>query len=389
MGIKSIVIIVLAMFVVLLVGYLLGQRRRNPSIDGNYVSSAPQPDTHAVASVGVQPISNSDANEVALAKVEVISPKPKPRDYSKQIIQVKEFHENAADVFADLSFQITYSCFIGQIGKVNRIIEVYEIEKQRNEKEAYISFIKSLLDAANFSNIQRGVSSAANEIAKLIIQYYDDQVSMIFTDKPFSHLTSRYALNADLRETQITKISGIICGHFSHVISELKEFEQIRNWLQANFHVLASTDSDDVDWGSFSRLVGSGFLAGLNPLIGIPAAVASYATFSKNINDKAEKKSAQKDQYVELLLDFLKKYDVITDQVGQCECQTAKYVSEKFSELNVIAIPTILTDITANGYEIDYYIISLKKTRKLIGKHEKEVEKFVASIKQIKGDENG
>ncbi len=44
MGLKSIVIIVLAMFVVLLVGYVLGQRRKNTGIAGTHGSTVPQSD---------------------------------------------------------------------------------------------------------------------------------------------------------------------------------------------------------------------------------------------------------------------------------------------------------------------------------------------------------
>lgn len=377
MGIKSIVIIVLAMLVVLLLGYLLGQRRRNTGINGNYVSSVPPLDPGAVASVSVQHTSGPETRAAASIRVDVASPKQQPQDYSKQIIQVKEFHEHAAEVFASLSERIILSCYLVRLIKLNHVNEVYEKERQGNDKEAMLSWVKSLLEILNFSGIQRDINSSANEIAKLVIEYYDEQVSIIFSDQPFSHLSSRYALNSDLRESQIVKISGIICGHFTHVVSEIKELEQIRNWLLSNFKVLMTANSDDFDWEFGARMFGAGALAVVNPLIGIPGLIASFSMESK----KSEAKGAQVARYREVLVDFMNRCAATWDQFKQCEKQTTKYVDEKFRELNVMAIPAMITEISAHGYVLDYYFESL--THKKLERFEQRIADIESGVEKL------
>jgi hypothetical protein len=336
---KDIAIIVLAMLVVLLIGFLLGQRRKSPIISTS----------------DVPPLSESATHAVAPEKIDVLPPRPRPRDYSKQITQAKAFHERGAVVYAAMAENRVYSVFNDQFAKINQAYEIFNTEKHEHSREELLTLFASMLDAAKFSNVQKDISSAANEIAKSIIEYYDEQVSVIFSSQPFSNLSPRYALNADLRASQSAKISAIISGHFSNVISEMKDIDQRRNQLQSNYQSLVAATNDEFDWGSAARNFGAGALAVANPFIGIPALITNFQFQS----DKGKAESAQIDRYVELFDEFENKVLAVRENIIQGAEQTKNYVAEKFKEVNASAIATILSEISANGCTLDHYFKSL------------------------------
>lgn len=336
---KDIAIIVLAMLVVLLIGFLLGQRRKGSAISTTDVS---QPS---------EPASQVSAPE----KVEVLPPKPRPRDYSKQLAQARTFHERGAAVYAAMAENRTYSVFNDPFVQINQAYECFNTEKDEHSREELLTLFSSLLNAAKFGNVQKDINSAGNDIAKAIIEYYDEQVSAIFSDQPFANLAPRYALNADLRASQLAKISAIIVGHFSTVISEMKDIELRRNSLQSNYQALVAATNDEFDWGSAARNFGAGALAVANPIIGIPALIANF----KFQSDKGKAESAQIDRYVELFDEFENKVLAVREHIVQAAEQTKSYVAEKFKEVNALAITALLSEIAGNGCVLDHYFKSL------------------------------
>lgn len=344
MALKDIAIIVLAMMVVLLIGFLLGQRRKNASTSG---AGTPSPD-------GIVETSKP-TTVIAPTKADVVSAAPPPRDYSKQISQAQAFHQRAAVVYSAMAENRVYAPFNHAYVQINEAYERFDTDKEEHTREELLALFSSLFNDAKFGNAQKDVATAAGDIAGSIIEYYDDQVSTIFSGKPFETLSSRYRLSADLRASQLAKISAIVSSHFSAVIAEMKDIEQRRNWLQSNYQAFVTATNDEFDWGSAARNFGAGALAVANPIIGIPALIANF----KFQSDKGKVESAQLDRYVELFDEFENKVHAVRQQIIQAAELTKSYVSEKFKEVNGSAIAAILSEVAASGCILDHYFKSL------------------------------
>lgn len=337
---KNIAIIVLAMLVVLLIGFVLGQRRRG--------STNSTPNTSSQSSL-------STTEMTATARVEVLPSKPRPRDYSRQISKTKIFHERVAAVYADIANIMIRNVFNDQFGKINQAYERFNTDKEEHSREELLTLFSSMFDAAKFGNVQKDINTVGNDIAKEIVEYYDDQVSAIFSDQSFASISSRYALNADLRASQLAQISAIIVSHFSSVISEMKDIEQRRIFLQSNYQAFLNATNDEIDWESAARSFGAGALAVVNPIIGIPTLIAHFS--SQSGKDKA--KSAQIDSYLELLVEFENQVLAVRKNIIQSAELTKIYVYEKFKEVNSLAITTLLSEIATNGCVLEHYFKKL------------------------------
>lgn len=212
MDLKDIVIIVLAIVLVLMIGFLLGQRKGN-----TYTSGTSEPSSNGIAA--------ADTTK----KVDAFPATPSPRDYSKQIAQVKVFHQRAGNVYSAMAENLVLAPFNDAYAQISDAYSRYGLDKKEHTKEESLMLFASLFSAAKFSDSQKEISNAAGEIAESIIKYYDDQVSTIFCGKPFETLSSRYRLSADLRASQLAKISAIVTSHFSAVIPETRDIEQRNN----------------------------------------------------------------------------------------------------------------------------------------------------------------
>lgn len=341
---KDIAIAALAMIVVLLIGFLLGQRKRNMSASRDGMPSSTEI---------IKPIQPTTI--ITPTKTNTAYTAPHPRDYSKQITQAQAFHRRVAVVYAAIAENRVYAPFIDTYVQLDKAYENFDTDKQEHTREEVLALFESLLRTAKFGNAQKDLTEAAGEIAKDIIDYYDDQVSTIFSEKPFETLSSRYRLNADLRASQLAKITAIVTSHFSTTVAEMKDIEQRRNWLQSNYQVFVVATSDDFDWGNVVRCFGAGALAAANPIIGIPALIANF----KLQSDKDNNKSAQTDRYIELFDEFENKVHSVRQQIIQAAEQTKTYVADKFKEVNESAIAAILTETAATGCILDHYFKSL------------------------------
>lgn len=344
MELKDIAIVALTMIVVLLIGFLLGQRRKNTSTSSTGV---PFSDGISEPSQSTTAIAQTKADEV-------IASHP-PRDYSKQISQVQAFHQRAAIVYSVIAENRVYAPFNDAYEQIDEAYERFDQEKTEHTREELLTLFSALFNTAKFGNAQKDLTAAAGEIASIIIDYYDEQVSTIFSGQPFENLSPRYRLNADLRASQLAKISAIVTSHYSTVIVEMKDIEQRRNWLQSNYQGFIAATNDEFDWGVAARSFGAGALAVANPIVGIPALIANF----KFQSDKGKVESAQIARYVELFDEFENKVHSVRQQIIQAAEQTKSYIGDKFKEINVSAITVILSETAAYGCTLDHYFKSL------------------------------
>lgn len=323
---KDIVIVALAVIVLLLAGYLLGQRRRHTN---TLDTSEPSVRVHAAA--------------------------PSSRDYSKQLLEAKTFHQREAMMFSAWSENRILTSFNHGWPQIEEANVRYNTEKNEHTRNEILSFYSEIIEATNFGNVQRELITAAGDIAENLLKHYDNEISNIFLGQLFKHLESKYRLNIDLRASQLAKISAILMSHFSGVIAEMREIEQRRQWLLSNYSALVETTKDEFNWGSAARSLGAGALAVANPFIGIPALIVNFA--SQSSKGKAE--SAQVDRYSEQFAEFENKIYFLHQQILQAGEKTKTYICDKAHEVAVVAVLEVLKEITTNGHPIDHYIKSL------------------------------
>lgn len=330
---KDTAIIALAFAVVLLVGFLFWQRGR-------------------VARGSNAVVAPSTGTKRTTKDVDTAAP---GRNYTKQISQAQAYNDRAAKVFGAVAENLILAPFVDQYAQIDEAYNKFDPDRENHTEEELLFLVSSILSAAKFDNVQKDLASAADEIAKGIIAGYDEDISAIFSGKPFEDFASRYSLTADLRATQLAKISAIAVSHFSTVVMEVKDIEQRRNWLQSNYHTFVSGAGDTFDWGSAARQFGAGALAVAHPFIGVPALIANY----KRDSDKAKAEGALFDRYVKLFEEFENKVQSVREQVIQAAEKTKSYAEDKCKEINVTAITAILTEMAAANCNLDHYFESL------------------------------
>ena len=343
MEVKDIVIITLAMLIVLLVGFMLGQRRRGLEAKDNKES------THAtVTKFPSEPVLRTQP-------LDVNPTSPPSRDYSKQITQALAFQKRVAVIYSVLSENSIHAPFNEAYSRIDEAYQRYDTSKQEHTREELIALFSSVLDTARFEDTQKDLTAAAGEIAKSILDYYDEQLDTLFSDQPFENLGAQYQLSADLRVSQLGKISAIVLSYCSTIVTETKDIAQRRLWLQGNYQHIVNATNTELDWASTARNFGAGALAMAHPFIGIPALIANY----KHQSDKDAAANAQIDRYCELFDEFENKINSLREQIIQSADQIKAYVKDKFSEVNGAAIAALLSETAANGCIIDHYFKSL------------------------------
>lgn len=335
MEIKDIALVVLVLIVALLVGFLFGRKKNSNILSDKVISPThPTPDTEI------------HKKDTVLSRV---------KDYSREILKVQEYHQRAALIYSVIAEHSTYSPFNDAYGKVDKAYEEFDPGKKDHTSEHFHKLFSSIFDAVKFDSAQRELAASARENAKQIIDYYEKQISTIFSGQPFENLSSKYRLNPDLREAQLGKISAILTNNFSIIFAEITDIEQRKLWLQANYQAFIAASDDKFEWGSAAMGFGKGALAAVHPLIGIPLLIKHFSTESET----SRAKSALIDMYTERFDEFENKIQSLRQQILHVGDNIKGYIAEKFKEINVSAISTVLSETAASGCNLDHYFKSL------------------------------
>jgi hypothetical protein len=345
MGTKTIVIIFLAMLVVLLIGFLLGQFRRKPA---KALPNTRYPPTKSAVST---------TEVVTAKKLETLAPKQLLKDYSQLIAKANIYNERLSAVIAmEVIIKIHEKVFENPYMNFYRAYENIDTEKNEHGKEELLTFISSLTNSAKFGNAQKEINIIASDVSDAILEIYNEQLSTIFSGQSYESLSSRYELSIDLHTSQKIKISAIVVDFFSHILSELREIEQMRAYLESNYQNYANSINDDFDWEAMARSFGAGALTAINPFIGIPALIANAANNYKKDNEK----NSNGDRYIDFHDAFEGKMKDVRQSIFKAYEQVYKYIYEKNKEINCKAINKILSDLAVRGCNIDHYLDNLE-----------------------------
>jgi hypothetical protein len=331
MDTKNIVITALFAAVVLLFGYLLGQRK------------------------------NRNLKQDVSNEINVQSPHPptkKLKDYSKQLASARDFQQRMSEVYAIGAEDACFRPFVDIYDNFDRAIAKFNPEKNEHTRDELLTYTSEVLECGKFNDLQGQMVKAAEYIGNEIIEYYDEQLEKIFAQQPFESLAIRYKLNSDLRATQVTKIRSIISEYFTKVILDAHNIEQSRAQLKSAYPKIVEATKAEFDWIGAAKSFGMGALAVAHPVMGITALISNFknqSTKDKSDADLIDNFSSQFDELVD-------KIHGLRQEIIDAADKTKHYARGKFRDVNCDPIVASLMEIASNGYAIDHYFTSLDFT---------------------------
>ncbi|WP_048439988.1 hypothetical protein [Caenimonas sp. SL110] len=236
-------------------------------------------------------------------------------------------------------------------GKVNDAYERFDFDKEGQSWDEYLSLYRSLVDDARFGHAQNAVTRAAGDVARMIICGFTETLDEI--EGGAQRLpVGKYRLGADLRVTQEATISSIIINFFAPAVSDARDVELRRAWLASNLEAYSVLPGEEMDIGQVARGFGLGALAFAHPLLGVPALISNWA------NDGKQKKAAtdRDAKYEEAMAQFYERVEAFREQLLNAADQSERYVLEKWREINVRAIMTVLSELAAAGHSVQHYL---------------------------------
>jgi hypothetical protein len=271
--------------------------------------------------------------------------------YEQNIKKFIDYSDRVAVVYGHKAENGAYLPFFEIYPKIDAAYEQFFHDENERTKEEFLRLASTLFDVAKFGNSQSGIFDFSDDIAKCIIQYYGEILDAIFIAQPFEDLAIKYRLSADIKASQLAKISSIINNYFSSVITESRELETRRSWLYANYSAYVKATGGNFDIGSIVKGFGMGALAAANPIIGIPAFIANW----KFQSDKEKQMGIQVDNWVDQFGEFEDKISTLRKKIIDAAEKAKAYVIEKSKEVLGAAIFQILSDLKNKGYSTDHF----------------------------------
>lgn len=238
--------------------------------------------------------------------------------------------------------------------KINEANEVFNFEKDEHSWEEHLTLCRSAIDGANFGRTRLGIAEQAAAVAGLVIDTFSEHLDAL-QGKSSDIQVGKYRLGADTRAMQHSKIASIVQSAFAPVTLEMAAVEQRRVWLADRFDTYATMPNEALDIGQAARSFGLGALAVANPLIGVPALISSWTSG----DTKSKAAAAQDRKYEDAMWGFLEQIEELRKPVVKAAADTARYITDKWMEVNVHAVMTALQETALLGHSIQHYCDSL------------------------------
>lgn len=264
---------------------------------------------------------------------------------------LNEFKKRSSEFAGDVTGLRVFHIFEGAFEKIHAAYEKFDFEKSDHSRKEFIKLFKKILKNAKFGNIQSDLIDLFDDTADRTVSWFVEAVDVIFDEQDFEELKSNYQLSADQKSIQKSKISSILISNFNGVISEARDIESTRLWLQSNSEKFISKFNGEMDIGELARGAGTGALAVINPWIGIPAVIANL----KMAMDKSNDNSSFTDQWIDHFADLEEKIILLRKRITNAVEKDKAYVIEKTAEVMGTAIIAICMDMEKHGHDVSHF----------------------------------
>ncbi|PKN11766.1 MAG: hypothetical protein CVU69_10490 [Deltaproteobacteria bacterium HGW-Deltaproteobacteria-4] len=339
MDTKDIAILVLGFTVVLLIGWLLGSRK---------AQSHHSPSNEQSATKDRKPQQQAAQSEQ----------RPKINPYELKISEYRSQCKRTSKLYAEHTEAVMLSPFDEGYGKLDQAYELYNSRKDSSPREAFLDLCAVSYDAVNFGNFKTALEKEIENCAEMIIGGYDETIGEVFSGQAFEKESSQYALTADMRASQKAKICSILQSNCTQYLSDLREIEQRRSWLQSNLNMFTEDIKGEFDWTDAAKHFGAGALAAANPLIGIPALISCF----KGSSDKDKAREARAQKYAQVFGEYEDGVMAVREKIVKSGESAKLYMETKFMEVHDQAVVAVLTELSCKGYSLDHFFKFCEKT---------------------------
>jgi len=269
--------------------------------------------------------------------------------------------ENPANL-AHISTTKDYLQELSQIGTSLCIVKLHPTIPERFQRlEAFLAenkdnvslmVIKNFISEMKVADIRTDMERSFVEIMELILFIYSNEfLPLIFDAIPdASHLKSKYALTEACMAQESLNGQNALRRNLAPVYSELNELARVQEQLISSFPQLQATLGDgSTDWGAAALKIGAAGLTVAHPLFGIPLLI------SRLWGDKKEEKI--KAQFAELwgtrLGEYWHRWNLVCTRYESVLEHQARFIEEKMRDVSERAIPRILVDLDAQGFDLE------------------------------------
>ncbi len=221
----------------------------------------------------------------------------------------------------------------------------------QNQNNFSLEVIWNSISFAKAADIRTEMEQTCVEIMELILAIYSTEfVPMIFDSVPEAvGLKSRFTLTEAYTAQESSNGQNALRRNLSPIYSELNELARVQEQLISSFpQVQAMVGDGSTDWGDTALNFGAGALAVANPLIGVPFLIARICGGSKK--DEANNMFMQ--HWGVRLDEYWNRWNRVYNGYQPVFESQCRFVEEKMRDISERAIPNLLAELDAQGFNL-------------------------------------
>lgn len=206
-----------------------------------------------------------------------------------------------------------------------------------------------VLDVVDVSGLRREIESAILKVSDWPFEYYRfllfDRIGQVHKGYPLNNfLPSENIVNTEKNTIQYSLTQNVNTVTFLHDLSEIQNYYTYLVQRRPAINKLLE-DSQQTDWSYLARSFGSGALIAVNPFIGIPAAIANYASKQQS----GAQKRSEWIQFIDKTDEYLKKWAVVQEHFIQMYQTQQEYYVNKTVSMIQSAFCNVLAGLSEHG----------------------------------------
>ena len=263
---------------------------------------------------------------------------------------VNEYNERRARLVEHSCWQKLMEPFDPSFDKF--VTAANEFNPEDDTNSAWLELARCFSKNVRFDHFPTALAQAANAVGEMLVTIYEEELDNVFKPPSLGAYRQRFALGADMKANQASRIAAIIREHFVVAIERSRDIEMRRTWLSTRFAGFEETLRDSgTDIGNLAHNFGVGALAVTHPLIGIPALVANL----KKDSERSKAAGAFIEEYQGKLKEYSTAIEELTSEIVDAANRSGGYASAKFRESVADGIAHILSELERCGLPTGHY----------------------------------
>tara|TARA_R110002096_G_scaffold97694_8_gene217689 strand:- start:2848 stop:3696 length:849 start_codon:yes stop_codon:yes gene_type:complete len=230
------------------------------------------------------------------------------------------------------------------------------IEILSNKDALAVDVISSAINFSKVRTFKSNIESNIIESSNILIDLYSGLIQLgvsVYKDESLS----KYSLTEDKYVIEKNKFNTVFKDDISLFYNELNELEKLHREVSNQFQIIKPYMSDETDWGSIAKSFGTGALAGLFPLIGVPALISNLLGEHK----KDQKIDYAFEQFDEKWQDYLGQWDNTYSVLHNVFSNTMERIKSKVERDIIQSALKYCSIIASKGHDLERYYSELRE----------------------------